>query len=75
MFSDDPHEPERWNPKLKLIKEGLLIQESDVGEFPVPLRAIYPLASMCLCGQHEVDHHAVRRSVGSLRERCSRVCS
>ena len=37
-------------PELKLIKEGLLIQESDVGEFPVPLRAIYPLASMRFAG-------------------------
>jgi len=38
MFSDDTHEPDRRNPKLKLIKEILLIRESEVGEFAVPLR-------------------------------------
>ena len=30
---DDPHELERWNPKLKLIKEILLAPESEVAEF------------------------------------------
>jgi O-methyltransferase involved in polyketide biosynthesis len=35
---DDPHEPERWNPKLKLIKEILLCREPEVAEFPRTLR-------------------------------------
>jgi O-methyltransferase involved in polyketide biosynthesis len=35
---DDPHEPERWNPKLKLIKEILLVREPEVAEFPTAIR-------------------------------------
>jgi O-methyltransferase involved in polyketide biosynthesis len=35
---DDPHEPERWNPKLKLVKEILLCREPEVAEFPRTLR-------------------------------------
>jgi O-methyltransferase involved in polyketide biosynthesis len=35
---DDPREPERWNPKLKLINEILLCREPEVAEFPRSLR-------------------------------------
>ena len=35
---DDPREPERWNPKLKLVKEILLSREPEVAEFPRALR-------------------------------------
>lgn len=35
---DDPHEPERWNPKLRLVKEILLTREPEVAEFPTALR-------------------------------------
>jgi O-methyltransferase involved in polyketide biosynthesis len=35
---DDPHEPERWNPKLKLVKEILLSREPEVATFPPGLR-------------------------------------
>ena len=42
---DDPHEPERRNPRLKLIKEILLTRESEVDEFPVALRLFTRLAA------------------------------
>jgi O-methyltransferase involved in polyketide biosynthesis len=35
---NDPREPERWNPKLKLIKEILLTREPEVAQFPTALR-------------------------------------
>jgi hypothetical protein len=35
---DDPREPERWNPKLKLVKEIMLCREPEVAEFPRSLR-------------------------------------
>ena len=35
---NDPREPERWNPKLKLIKEILLTREPEVTQFPTALR-------------------------------------
>jgi O-methyltransferase involved in polyketide biosynthesis len=35
---NDPREPERWIPKLKLIKEILLTREPEVAEFPTALR-------------------------------------
>jgi O-methyltransferase involved in polyketide biosynthesis len=35
---DDPREPERWNPKLRLVKEILLCREPEVAEFPRTLR-------------------------------------
>jgi O-methyltransferase involved in polyketide biosynthesis len=35
---DDPQERERWNPKLKLIREILLAREPEVAEFPTALR-------------------------------------
>jgi hypothetical protein len=42
---DDPREPERWNPKLKLIKEILLTRKPAVAEFPLALRLITRLAA------------------------------
>jgi len=42
---DDPHEPERWNSRLKLIKEILLTREPEVGEFPLALRLSTRLAA------------------------------
>jgi O-methyltransferase involved in polyketide biosynthesis len=35
---NDPRAPERWNPKLKLVKEILLCREPEVAEFPRALR-------------------------------------
>jgi O-methyltransferase involved in polyketide biosynthesis len=35
---DDPRTPERWNPKLRLVKEVLLSREPEVAEFPRALR-------------------------------------
>jgi hypothetical protein len=43
--SDDPHEPERWNPRLTLVKEILFAREPEVAQFPPVLRAYYRLAS------------------------------
>jgi hypothetical protein len=43
---DDPREPERWNPKLKLIKEILLCREPEVAEFPRALRLYNRLLSL-----------------------------
>ncbi|MBB5787503.1 class I SAM-dependent methyltransferase [Jiangella mangrovi] len=31
---DDPRAPERWNPKLRLVREILLSREPEVAEFP-----------------------------------------
>jgi hypothetical protein len=31
---DDPREPERWNPRLQLVREILLMRELEVAEFP-----------------------------------------
>jgi hypothetical protein len=42
---DDPREPERWNPGLKLIKEILLTREPEVAEFPLVLRLFTRLAA------------------------------
>ena len=42
---DDPREPERWNPSLKLIKEILLTREPEVAEFPLTLRLANRLAA------------------------------
>ena len=42
---DDPREPERWNPKLKLIKEILPTRKPAVAEFPLALRLITRLAA------------------------------
>jgi O-methyltransferase involved in polyketide biosynthesis len=35
---EDPRELERWNPKLKLIREILLTREPEVAEFPTAVR-------------------------------------
>ena len=35
---DDPHEPERWNPRLRLVDEILLTREPEVAQFPPALR-------------------------------------
>jgi O-methyltransferase involved in polyketide biosynthesis len=35
---DDPHQPERWNPRLQLVKEILLTREPEVAQFPPALR-------------------------------------
>jgi O-methyltransferase involved in polyketide biosynthesis len=35
---DDPREPERWNPRLKLVREILLTREPEVAGFPPALR-------------------------------------
>ena len=42
---DDPREPERWNPSLKLVKEILLTREPEVAEFPLALRLVTRLAA------------------------------
>jgi O-methyltransferase involved in polyketide biosynthesis len=42
---DDPHEPERWNPRLKLVEEILLTREPEVAEFPLALRLFTRLAA------------------------------
>jgi O-methyltransferase involved in polyketide biosynthesis len=42
---DDPREPERWNPKLKLVREILLTREPEVAEFPFALREFTRLAA------------------------------
>ncbi|HEY7595377.1 MAG TPA: class I SAM-dependent methyltransferase [Actinophytocola sp.] len=43
---DDPREFERWNPKLKLVKEILLSREPEIAEFPPLLRLYYKLQSL-----------------------------
>jgi O-methyltransferase involved in polyketide biosynthesis len=40
---DDPHDFERWNPRLKLVKEILLSREPEIAEFPPALRWYYRL--------------------------------
>jgi len=42
---DDPHEPERWNPRLQLVREILLIREPEVAQFPPALRRFTHLAA------------------------------
>jgi O-methyltransferase involved in polyketide biosynthesis len=42
---DDPREPERWNPRLTLVKEILLGREPEISEFPAVLRLYYRLAA------------------------------
>jgi O-methyltransferase involved in polyketide biosynthesis len=42
---DDPREPERWNPKLHLIREILLSREPEVAEFPLGWRWYHRLAA------------------------------
>ena len=40
---DDPHDFERWDPRLKLVKEILLSREPEIAEFPPALRWYYRL--------------------------------
>lgn len=42
---DDPRYPERWNPKLKLVKEILCTREPEVAEFPLGLRLMNRLTA------------------------------
>jgi len=42
---DDPCEPERWNPKLHLVREILLSREPEVAEFPTGWRWYHRLAA------------------------------
>ncbi len=42
---DDPREPERWNPKLQLVREILLTREPEVAQFPLALRLVTRLAA------------------------------
>jgi O-methyltransferase involved in polyketide biosynthesis len=42
---DDPRYPERWHPKLKLVKEILCTREPEVAEFPLGLRLINRLTA------------------------------
>jgi O-methyltransferase involved in polyketide biosynthesis len=42
---DDPREPERWNPRLTLVREILLTREPEVAEFPLALRLLTRLAA------------------------------
>jgi O-methyltransferase involved in polyketide biosynthesis len=37
---DDPHDFERWNPRLTLVKEILLSREPEIAQFP-PLQRLY----------------------------------
>jgi O-methyltransferase involved in polyketide biosynthesis len=42
---DNPREPERWDPGLKLVEEILLTREAEVAEFPPALRLITRLSA------------------------------
>lgn len=42
---DDPHEPERWDPRLQLSREILLSREPEVDSFPPALRWFTHLAA------------------------------
>jgi O-methyltransferase involved in polyketide biosynthesis len=42
---DDPHQPERWNPRLQLAREILLTREPEVAQFPTALRLFTRLAA------------------------------
>jgi O-methyltransferase involved in polyketide biosynthesis len=42
---DDPREPERWDPGLKLVEEILLTREPEVAAFPLALRLVNRLAA------------------------------
>jgi O-methyltransferase involved in polyketide biosynthesis len=43
--SDDPHDPERWDPALTLVREILIPREPEVAQFPALLRTYYRLAA------------------------------
>jgi O-methyltransferase involved in polyketide biosynthesis len=40
---DDPHDFERWNPRLELVKEIMLSREPEVAQFPPVQRLYYRL--------------------------------
>jgi O-methyltransferase involved in polyketide biosynthesis len=42
---DDPREPERWNPSLRLVEEILLTREPEVAQFPPVLRLVTRLSA------------------------------
>jgi hypothetical protein len=42
---DDPRQPERWNPRLRLVREILLTREPEVAQFPPALRRFTRLAA------------------------------
>lgn len=42
---EDPREPERWNPSLKLVEEILLTREPEVAQFPPVLRLVTRLSA------------------------------
>jgi O-methyltransferase involved in polyketide biosynthesis len=42
---DDPHDPERWEPRLRLAQEILLTREPEVAEYPPALRLMTRLAA------------------------------
>ena len=42
---DDPREPERWDPRLRLVREILLTREPEIAEFPLALRLWTRLAA------------------------------
>ncbi len=42
---DDPREPERWDPSLKLVEEILLTREPEVAQFPPVLRLVTRLSA------------------------------
>ncbi|MGA8115309.1 MAG: class I SAM-dependent methyltransferase [Actinocatenispora sp.] len=42
---DDPHEPERWDADLALVKEILLTREPEVAQYPLALRLFTRLAA------------------------------
>ena len=43
---DDPREPERWNPRLTLVREILLTREPEVADFPPALRLFTRLSAL-----------------------------
>ncbi len=43
--SDGPHDPERWDPALTLVREILIPREPEVAQFPALLRTYYRLAA------------------------------
>lgn len=42
---DDPREPERWNPRLTLVREILLSREPEVAQFPPAWRRYHRMAA------------------------------
>jgi O-methyltransferase involved in polyketide biosynthesis len=43
---DDPRQPERWDPRLRLVKEILLTREPEVAQFPAVLRLFTRLSAL-----------------------------